>query len=154
MASFGKASGSLALFSYRDPNIEETLEIYANVGRELEAAAREMTQEELELAVIGTIGGMDSPQGPASKGLTSLMQWLAGETAEARQAWRDEVLSTTADDLAAFGRRIDAKLGAGSPTARVAVVGSKAAFEAGDFAYTVFGEGAQVAAEVTADMAQ
>ena len=115
------------------------------MGGAITAAADAMSPEELELAVIGTIGSMDSPTSPADKGFGSLLSWLSGESAEARQAWRDQVIGTTLADLRAFGQRLDARLGSGSPAAKAVVIGSTAAFEAAEFAHVLFGARADAA---------
>jgi len=128
MCSFGRSSGSLSMLSYRDPNLSDTLEVYGAAGKALIEASHEITDEDLELAIIGTIGSMDSPSSMQGKGFMSLQRWLADEPAAARQTFRDQVINTSRSDLCAFGERLDQRLGAGAPTLKV-IVGSQAAFD-------------------------
>ena len=61
---------------------------------------------------------LDQPMSPDAKGNRALMWHLNGMTTEQRQAYRDEMLSTTRDDFAEFGKRLE-----GRPQ-KVAVFGS------------------------------
>lgn len=128
MASFGHHSGVFNFVSYRDPNLLETMRIYEGAGKALMDAAGNMSQAELELAVIGAIGEMDTPSSPDQQGFESFRRWMVGETAAERQQLRDEVLSTTPQELIDFGRRLDAAFRA-NPKHNV-VIGSKSALEA------------------------
>ena len=125
LAALDAAAGTVALLSYRDPNLDSTLGVYAGAGAALAALAGNLTTADLELAVIGAVGSLDAPLAAEQRGYTSLLQWLAGETAEARQVWREEMLATTAADLASIGWQLEAALAAG----KIVVVGSAAAFE-------------------------
>lgn len=51
----------------------------------------DLPREELEGSIIGTIGDMDSPMSPDTKGWTSLRRYIMGNTDEARQRFRDQV---------------------------------------------------------------
>lgn len=51
----------------------------------------DLPREELEASIIGTIGDMDSPMSPDTKGWTSLRRYIMGNTDEARQRFRDQV---------------------------------------------------------------
>jgi presequence protease len=87
--------------SYRDPNLLATLDNFdaaATFLRELD-----LSEAELNKAIIGAIGELDVYQLPDAKGFTSLTHYLTGETDEAHQHWRDELLSTTAKDFKSFG---------------------------------------------------
>merc|ERR1711865_742614 len=128
MCSFGRSSGTMAMVSYRDPNLDSTLDVYFNTGKALMEISQHLTDEDLELAVIGTIGGMDSPMSPRSKGAASMRQWLAKEPAQARQTFRDQVINTSRDDLYSFGQQMDATMGAQADTIKT-VVGSQTAFD-------------------------
>jgi Zn-dependent M16 (insulinase) family peptidase len=85
-----------------------------------------MTDEDLELAIIGTIGDMDTPMSPSQRGGVSLQHWMMNESAPTRQNWRDQVIGTTREDIIAFGQRL-AEMTAGD-TLEV-VIGSQSAFE-------------------------
>ena len=78
---------------------------------------------ELAKAVIGAVGELDSPQSVDGKSFASMVRWLSGVGEADRQAWRTQVLGTTAADFAAFADRLDAVAQRGA----VAVVGSERA---------------------------
>lgn len=62
----------------------------------------DLNELEVTRSIIGVIGDMDDYQLPDAKGYTSLTRYLVNESDEARQRWREEVLSTTAADFRAF----------------------------------------------------
>lgn len=96
MCGFGK-DGSGYFVSYRDPNLDDTVEIYekaADAIAEYQADERTMTKY-----IIGAISGLDTPMTPPTKGLFALAGYLAGITEEMLQKERDEILSATADDI-------------------------------------------------------
>jgi hypothetical protein len=116
-------SGVLSFLSYRDPNILKTLNVYDQTAGYLTRSA--LTREEVEKAIIGTIGDMDSYRLPDAKGFTSMLWHLRGETDQARQKRREIILSTTEKDFQAFGqwlRELSAK-------GHVVVLGSATAMD-------------------------
>lgn len=98
--SFDRLSGVLAFLSYRDPNLLRTISVFDEAALFLKREP--LSREEVSKAVIGAIGDIDSYQFPDAKGYASMVRYLAGITDEDRQAVRDQVLSTTADDFLAF----------------------------------------------------
>jgi Zn-dependent M16 (insulinase) family peptidase len=120
-SSFSRYSGIFSFGSYRDPNLAGTLAAYDKAGEHLLEA--ELNKAELQQAIIGSIGDLDGPMSPDQKGFTSLVEFISGETPEERQAWRDEVLSTSTEDFQEFGKRLIELRG----RATTAVVGSKKA---------------------------
>ena len=76
-------------------------------------------------AIIGAIGELDAYQLPDAKGFTSLTRFLTGDTDEARQQYRDEVLSTTAQDFESFAD----VLAAVKEQGEVVVLGSQEAIQ-------------------------
>lgn len=93
-------SGVFSLWSYRDPHLQRTVDIYEGVADYLEKL--ELSDEELTKAIIATIGSLDKPLTPADKGNRISAMQLSGLTQEDIQRERDEVLSTTVDDLRKF----------------------------------------------------
>lgn len=124
--TFSPFSGFFSFLSYRDPNLDKTIDVYDNAADALFAAADalEKDPEALATAIIGTIGDKDGAKSPDQKGFTALQQWLVNESAEYRQKKRDEILNTKASDFRAFAERLKA-----IKQPSVAVVSSKAAFE-------------------------
>ena len=90
-------SGKISFSSYRDPKLKETNEVYDNLPgylRGFEATDRLMLKY-----IIGAISTMDTPKTPRAKGSASLSAYLAGISYDEIQKERDEILSTTSDDI-------------------------------------------------------
>jgi hypothetical protein len=98
-SSLDLASGLLLFLSYRDPNLERTIEIYRRVSEYLKST--EVPKEEIQKAIIGTIGDTDAYQLPDAKGFNALINELTGYTQETRQSIRDQILAA---DIGAFRR--------------------------------------------------
>jgi len=89
-----RLSGALALVSYRDPNLLKTIEVFDRTARFLEETT--LGDDELSKAIIGAIGDLDAYMLPDARGFASLARYLRGDTDEARQQMREEILGTTA----------------------------------------------------------
>lgn len=104
MCQFGK-TGESYFVSYRDPNLEKTLEVYekaADFVAAFEADERTMTQY-----IIGAVSALDMPLTPSARGNYSLAGYMTGYTYERAQKERDELLAAdvgTIRDLAAYIR--------------------------------------------------
>lgn len=98
--SLDRTSGNFVCSSYRDPNVEKTVAVYDSMADYL--AGISLTREDLTRVIVGTIGDLDLYRLPEARGAYSLGRWLAGESDEALQALREEILSTTNDDFRAF----------------------------------------------------
>jgi len=75
--------------SYRDPNLQATIDTYRNAAAYLEnydAQEREVTK-----TIIGTISGMDTPLTPNMKGRRSITAYLTEQSIEELQKTRDQV---------------------------------------------------------------
>ncbi|NDV19924.1 peptidase M16 [Pseudodesulfovibrio sp. JC047] len=118
-----RLSGALAFVSYRDPNVAKTVVAFDNVANYLETF--DVSTDELEKAVIGAIGEMDSYQLPDAKGFTALIRHLTHQDDDALQQLRDQALATTKDDFKALAKamQINAQHGA------ICVLGETAAME-------------------------
>lgn len=88
---FERSAGSLIFASYRDPNLDKTIEAYDGIGRYLLEA--DISSDELEKAIIGGIGDMDKYQLPDAKGFTSLVNYLSEIDDDYRQQIREQILS-------------------------------------------------------------
>jgi Zn-dependent M16 (insulinase) family peptidase len=124
--TFSPFSGFFSFLSYRDPNLDKTLDVYDAASEALLAAADAMETDgdALETAIIGAIGDMDGALSPDQKGFTSFQRWLINESPEYRQRFRDEILNTKPSDFREFAMRLQKM-----KNASVAVVSSKAKFE-------------------------
>ena len=114
-----KRTGDACFVSYRDPNLQKTVETYEGAVEYLKqfgADEREMTKY-----VIGTMSELDTPLTPSAKGARSLAAYLTGYGDEEIQKERDEVLNVTVDDIRALADYIQAMLADGS----ICVVGNE-----------------------------
>ena len=55
-----RRNGSLAFGSYRDPNIQKTLDVYKNLPRYVENLS--ISEEELNKYIIGSISPLEQPK--------------------------------------------------------------------------------------------
>lgn len=114
-----KRNGETCFVSYRDPNLQKTIDTYEGAVEYLKqfaAGEREMTKY-----VIGTMSELDTPLTPSAKGARSLTAYLSGYGDEEIQKERDEVLGVTVEDIRALADHIQAVLNEGS----VCVVGNE-----------------------------
>jgi Zn-dependent M16 (insulinase) family peptidase len=101
MCGFDQRSGVFTFASYRDPNLQVSLDTYRATGNFLKDLT--LSEDELTRALIGAIGQLDAHQLPDAKGYSDCMRFLLGYTDEERQRLRDEVLATTQAHFNAFG---------------------------------------------------
>ena len=116
-------AGNAFTYSYRDPNLEETNKIYEGLPayvESFEADEREMTKN-----ILGTMSNVDAPLTPRAEGARSFMAYLIGKTEEDAQRIRDEILSTTAEDIRKTKPALQAMLSAGC----ICTIGSAAKIE-------------------------
>ncbi len=105
MSSFYR-NGDAYFVSYRDPNLEKTVEVYrqaADYVKNYEADERTVTQ-----FIIGAVSELDVPMTPQTKGSYSLGGYMTKLPMERVQKERDELLATTADTLKGLYRYIEA----------------------------------------------
>lgn len=92
-----RRNGSFALGSYRDPNIQDTLAVYKNLPKYVEQL--QVSEEELNKYIIGTMSPLEQPKSAASKGLAALNRLKSGLTAEDIVQLKEEILATEAEDF-------------------------------------------------------
>lgn len=101
-------TGDAYFASYRDPNLKETLNVYAGIVeylKQFDASERDMTKY-----VIGTISGMDTPLNPKAKGRRSMMAYFADLTEDMVQKERTEVLNVSVEDIRTLAAPVKAAL--------------------------------------------
>lgn len=121
--NFDHLSGLMSFLSYRDPNVTETLAAFDSSAKELKHA--DLSGDELEKAVIGTIGALDAYQLPDAKGFTALTRYLAGIDNAQRQKIRDQVLGCTPEDIREFAAALDRVM----DREMISILGSQAKIE-------------------------
>lgn len=116
-------AGTFAFTSYRDPNLVDTIDVYDKASAFLKAGVGE---QDLVRSVIGVIGSVDTYRLPDAKGFTSLVWELAGDSEDARQKRRDEILGASNRDFKALAEALDQVASKG----QVVVLGSETAIKA------------------------
>ncbi len=120
---FNRRTGVFSYLSYRDPNLEKTIEVYDKTAAFLKQNLP--TQEEIDKSIIGTIGEIDGYMLPDAKGATALTRHLIGITDEERQKTRNEVLTTTRQDFLHFAEALETVAQEG----RIVALGSQEVFK-------------------------
>jgi hypothetical protein len=93
MSSFDSSLGLFSFLSYRDPHIVETLQVYKDA--QAFYSQNEISADEMEKAIISTIGMLDKPSDPAGRGHIALMRSFSGINDDMRQKFRNDILSAT-----------------------------------------------------------
>ena len=119
--SLNQNTGVLSFSSYRDPNLQGTVDIYAGTAQVLQEL--ELSDEALEQAIVGAVGDLDSPMTSQQKGFRGLQHHLTGITTETRQQFRDEVLATNRASFSAVAEQLQGK------ELKVSVFGAQEALE-------------------------
>lgn len=101
---FDQRTGMFTYLSYRDPNLEQTIDVYDQTEEFLKHL--HLTQKDLVRGIIGTISDVDGYQLPDAKGFTALVRYLAGDTDDTLQRLREEVLSTEMKHFREFGEML------------------------------------------------
>jgi len=104
--SFDVRSGDFKYLSYRDPNLQQTLDAYDGTAEFLRGM--DVNGDMLAKSIIGTMGDVDQYQLPDAQGYTALQRHLLGETDDMRQEMRDQILGTTAEDMRGFADALEA----------------------------------------------
>ncbi|PKN79488.1 MAG: peptidase M16 [Candidatus Cloacimonetes bacterium HGW-Cloacimonetes-1] len=114
----GGAYGALSSFSlsgfqyfcsYRDPNLEKTLDVYDRVAEFVRGF--DCSAKDLEKYIIGTISELDMPMSPERKGAIADDDYITGFTQADRQQIRTEILSTKLEDIRSYADMIESIMG-------------------------------------------
>lgn len=89
--------GFVGIASYRDPHINETYEIYGAFPSDLKEMP--LTQEEVNKLIVGTMSQVDGAKTPRQQGGIALGDYLIGRTPEDVRRVRQQILSTTPEQL-------------------------------------------------------
>jgi Zn-dependent M16 (insulinase) family peptidase len=101
-------NGNLVFFSYRDPNLAETLAVYdemADFLKNYDAGEREMIKY-----IIGTIGRLDVPLTPSMKAQRAAEQYIRGLSQADRQKERNQILDAKPDDIRELAKLVAAAM--------------------------------------------
>ncbi|MFT8310098.1 MAG: insulinase family protein [Sporolactobacillus sp.] len=97
-----ESAGNMIFWSYRDPNLKETLAIYDEAAKFAEAF--DADDFEMTKYIIGTLSDLDTPLTPRGKGSMADAQYFKNITQADVQETRDNVLDTKLSDIQAFGK--------------------------------------------------
>ena len=112
------------LYTYRDPHLAESYEVFAKGPAEL--AAREYTEKDLNEFIVGTVAEMDTPRKPCTEAKDLDRMYFCGITDAMLAADRKALCAVNADTLKAQAADLPERMQKG---VRVAF-GSKEAVEA------------------------
>lgn len=89
--------GEAGFASYRDPNLEKTLDNYRKIPEYIEKL--DISDRDMTKFIIGTISGMDTPLTPYARGNRSLAAYMNGLDYSIIQNERTQVLNTSQEDI-------------------------------------------------------
>lgn len=104
MCSFTR-SGECMLVSYRDPGLIKTIEAFKKAADYIKRFPKD--KETVDRYIITTIGGLDTPVSSSVKLYKAYTAYKSGISNEMLQAERDDILSTTPEDIRALSKYIE-----------------------------------------------
>ena len=97
--------GNVSTYSYRDPNLVETLEVYDKSSKYLRDL--NLGEEDLTTYIIGTMNKLDPPLTSAQKGQIGLSRYISHLKYEDVKKQMEEVLSTTEEEIKSYEGLLD-----------------------------------------------
>ncbi|MDA1301475.1 MAG: insulinase family protein [Proteobacteria bacterium] len=91
------SNGIFRLYSYRDPNLEQTFTAFDEA---IDWVTGNFDASLVEEAILGVIGSMDAPGSPAGEIRQTFHNEIFGRSQDMREAFRECVLGVTAADVA------------------------------------------------------
>lgn len=122
MSNFNRA-GEGYLVSYRDPNLEKTVEVYEGVVDYLKNFT--VDDRDMNKFIIGTMSNLDRPMNPAAKGSRSMNLYMNHITEEMLRRERAQILDAGQEDIRRLADIVQAVLDAGL----ICVIGSEEKIE-------------------------
>ena len=98
-------TGYLTTYSYRDPNLENTVNVYDNMADYINNL--NLDESELSTYIIGTISRLDPATTPHMKGQIATNRYISKISQSDVQKTRDEVLNTKLEDIKALAPLIE-----------------------------------------------
>lgn len=93
-------SGNSYFYSYRDPKLKETFDVYKNTDKFL--SELKLTKNDVDKYIIGTINGIDRPKGNNALSSEVIVDHILNMTSEKKDKKRNEILSFKVDDIDKF----------------------------------------------------
>ncbi|WP_300410189.1 insulinase family protein [Lagierella sp.] len=98
-------AGNIHMYSYRDPNVKNTVKVYDSVGEYLRNL--KLPKEELVNFIIGSLTKFDPPLTNMQKGNVALTMYISGKTVEDLNRNLNEALDTKVEDFDDIADLID-----------------------------------------------
>lgn len=103
MATSNSESGVFALMSYRDPQLERTLNVYEQSFEWL--LRGDFDTDKIKEAVLSVFSAYDRPLSPSGRGSNEFANYQQGLSHEMRQQFRDRLLGVTKEQLLDVAKR-------------------------------------------------
>ena len=98
-------SGDMATYSYRDPNLKNTVKVYDSIGSFVENVR--MSEEDLKNFIIGSMNSFDPLLSPEQVGDINLSRFITGLKVEDLEKSKKEALETNLEKLNSYGKIFD-----------------------------------------------
>lgn len=98
-------SGDMATYSYRDPNLKNTVKVYDSIGSFVENV--KMSDEDLKDFIIGSMNSFDPLLSPEQVGDINLSRFITGLKVEDLEKSKKEALETNLEKLNSYGKIFD-----------------------------------------------
>lgn len=95
-----RLSGVMSLLSYRDPNLERTLETYDKTAQHLQQL--DLSQHEIDRNILGVIGDLDAYMLPDAMGYAAMARRITGQTPAMLDELRAQVFETRLEHFREF----------------------------------------------------
>ena len=93
-------TGDILTYSYRDPNLLNTVKVYDEIGDFVENL--DITEDELKNYIIGSMNSFDPLLSPSLKGNINLSRYISGITEESIEKIKKEAIATNVDKLKSY----------------------------------------------------
>lgn len=107
MSNFNRI-GDAYLISYRDPNLERTMEVYEGVVDYLKNF--NVSDRDMNKFIIGTMSSLDRPMNPAAKGARSMNLYMNRVSEKMLRSERGQILDAQQEDIRALADVVKAML--------------------------------------------
>lgn len=116
-------NGSLYFYSYRDPNLKDTLDIYDKAADFLDVFS--VSERELQKYKIGAVNELNQPRTNQDWADTAIVRYLCGITREGIKKEQEEILSATQQEV----QEVKKLLKASMHGSQLCVIGNKETIE-------------------------
>lgn len=104
-----RMNGDLSCYSYRDPEVEKTLEAYRGMAAWM--AEQALTQEDVDQLIIGSMNRMNPPLNPRALGNLAYRRYITGHTLAEAEKYLAEALAATPEGLMQYRSLLEEAIG-------------------------------------------